>query len=159
MESRKKGRKKNGYRTEYRRIGFQSLAFNAEFIQDTLWSINDFRMKEPFGMLPPLLPPSMKWFKWQLIVYPFKLSQTARVTFCQNNHLANYQFTRKPRPWWLRKLLLTKEKFDSTQCFCFAVIHCDKRTLFSVQQLPNIGIIYEIKLRNKITQDWIVTTD
>lgn len=42
---KKKEKKRNGYRVEYRRIGFQSLVFNAEFIQDTLWSINDFRMK------------------------------------------------------------------------------------------------------------------
>ena len=102
---------------------------------------------KPFGMLSPLPSPSMKWFKWQLIVYPFKLPQTARVTFCQNNHLANYQFTRKPRRRWLRKLLLTKEKFDSTRCYRFAVIHCDNLNVRCFQQLANTGITYWIKLR------------
>ena len=80
---------------------------------------------KPFGMLflPP--PPSMKWFKWQLIVYPFKLLQTARLTFCQNNHLANYQFTGKPRPSMTEKAVTNKRKIRFNALFCLTEIHCD----------------------------------
>lgn len=86
---------------EYRRIGFQSLLFNAEFVQDTFWSISDFSMKA--HPVSSLFFPSVKWFKWQSILYPVRTDTNGSNYILLKYYPANYRLIEKLRLWRSRK--------------------------------------------------------